>query len=50
MSQTKYKRRFEMNAQFAVLTFLAVALGAMVYVVGMPWFSKKSHKNNHMRP
>ena len=30
-----------MNAHVIVLTFLAVALAAMVYVIGMPWHTPK---------
>jgi hypothetical protein len=30
-----------MNAYVLVLTFLAVALAAMVYVIGMPWHTPK---------
>lgn len=33
-----------MIAQVLVYTVLLLALGAMVYVVGMPWLTPKPHK------
>ena len=33
-----------MTAHILVLTILAIALGAMVYVVGMPWLTPKHRR------
>jgi len=33
-----------MNAYIIVYAFLAILIGAMVYVVGTPWLSPKPHK------
>lgn len=32
-----------MTAHILVYIFLAIALGAMVYVVGTPWLTPKAH-------
>jgi hypothetical protein len=33
-----------MNSYALVYTFLAIAMGAMVYVVGTPWLTPKPRK------
>jgi len=33
-----------MNSYALVYAFLGIAMGAMVYVVGTPWWTPKSHK------
>lgn len=38
-----------MNAHVFVLTFLAVALAAMVYVIGMPWHTPKPREVRRSR-
>ena len=42
-----------MNGHILVLTILAIALGAMVYVIGMPWLTPKhrqlSRRTAHRR-
>lgn len=44
-----------MNAHILVLVFLAIALAAMVYVIGMPWHTPKprrvrrSHQHSRSR-
>jgi hypothetical protein len=38
-----------MIAHVLVYTFLAIALGAMLYVVGMPWKSPKPREIGHER-
>jgi hypothetical protein len=40
--QTETRWRFEMIAYVLVYAFLAVSLGAMLYVVGTPWITPKS--------
>ncbi len=41
-----------MNGHILVLTIMAIALGAMVYVIGMPWVTPKQrhivrHRQHH---
>jgi hypothetical protein len=38
-----------MIAHILVYAFLAIALGAMLYVVGMPWKSPKAREISHER-
>jgi len=33
-----------MNSYALVYAFLGMAMGAMVYVVGIPWWTPKSHR------
>jgi hypothetical protein len=47
--QAENTRRLNMNAHVFVLTFLAVALAAMVYVIGMPWHTPKPREVRRSR-
>ena len=35
-----------MNTYILVYAFLGIAMGAMVYVIGTPWWTPKSHRSN----
>ncbi len=39
-----------MTAHILVYIFLAIALAAMVYVVGIPWLTPKTRKISRRRP
>jgi hypothetical protein len=49
MFQTKTRWRFEMSAYVLVYAFLAIVMGAALYVVGTPWITPKPRKNGEKR-